>query len=243
MASGAHRLSLPRPRAPLPPCPPLADKTAHFQLPDRQQCNNCARQLAPRCVAGGVWQVASCPIAFSFFVFRFNCCRIDCTYVAQGACCMCHKGGEVEGGGHSPQTQLVALGCNKQERERGAGEGDSLDACNLSKVLAALPLSVPHVASVCVACGKCGIVFNLSKLKSATNRRTTTCNLPPKWTQKTRDLWQTKQTTRQGREGDRQTDKRRTTRAASADSRQVRGVVTGRGRGCLRGRRKEQDIC
>lgn len=68
---------------------------------------------------------------------------------------MCHKG-RGSGGGHSPQTQLVALGCNKQERERGAGGGDSLDACNLSKVLAALPpslsLSVPHVASVCVAC-------------------------------------------------------------------------------------------
>lgn len=166
------------------------------------------------------------------FLFRFPlqllphrldvCCTGGMLHVPQGA---------RWGRGIPRRRSLLRSAAINKSGERGAGGGDSLDACNLSKVLAALPpsLCAPCGKCVCVACGKCGIVFNLSKLKSATNRRTTTCNLPPKWTQKTRDLWQTKQTTAQGREGDRQTDKRRTTRAALADSRQVRGVVTGRG--------------
>lgn len=135
------------PPRPLAPLPPSADKTAHFQLPDRQQCNNCARQLAPRCVAGGRWQVAPLRFPFSF----------SASIAAASIARMLHRGhvacatrGEV-GKGHSPQTQLVALGCNKQERERGAGGGNSLDACNLSKVLAAPALS----PSPCAPCGKC----------------------------------------------------------------------------------------
>lgn len=144
MASGAHRLSLPRPLAPLPP---------PWQI--RQRTFNCQTDNSATTVQGslpqGVWQVAGGKLPHCVFLFRFPlqllphrlhvCCTGGMLHVLQRG---------MWEGGHSPQTQLVALGCNKQARERGAGGGDSLDACNLSKVLAAPPLSLCPMWQVCV---------------------------------------------------------------------------------------------
>lgn len=180
----------------------------------RQRTFNCKTDKSATTVPGSLPPAPEGgKLLHCVFLFRFplqllpHRLHVCCT---KGAC-------GTRGGGRIPRrgSLLLSAAINKSV---AAGE-----ASPLRKVLAAaalclsLSFSVHHVASVC------GIVFNLSKLKSATNRRTTTCNLPPKMDAQDARLVADeadKRTRQRGRDRKRETDRDRQADNNLADSRQ-----------------------